>query len=222
MRIRMYAAGIAAIGALAVSAPAYATEGDDVDVSAWLKANKSTVELFLGVDVDTCKGVDGLTYDQSVRLADAEGIDLKELAKHTDPEAILEYVNDAGITLADIDRFLDRFCAGEVPVPPPTAPDGSTDQPTYDPNAPGGSDADPNAPGNPDGDSTAPDGGSEAPGGADGSTEPAAGDESPTEGSKDGSMADTGSSVALPLGIGAGALGLGAGAFYLARRFGAF
>jgi len=206
MKFRIAAASFAAAGVLALAAPVQAAEGD-VDVSAWLKANKETVELFLGVDVDTCKGVDGLTYDESLRLADAEGIDLKELAERTDPEAIMEYVNDAGITLADIDRFLDRFCAGEVVVPPPS---GSTDG------------------------STPPDGASDGSGsptpGQDGSTPPSDGSSAPSDttgspkvedGDKDGKMADTGAtSPLLPIGIGAASIGFGGTAVYFARKRG--
>jgi hypothetical protein len=203
MKLRIAAASFAAAGVLALAAPVQAAEGD-VDVSAWLKANKETVELFLGVDVDTCKGVDGLTYDESLRLADAEGIDLKELAERTDPEAIMEYVNDAGITLADIDRFLDRFCAGEVVVPPPTDPtDGSTP---------------------PDG---AGDGSGSPTPGQDGSTPPSDSPSGSTEspkaedGDKDGKMADTGAaSPLLPIGIGAASIGFGGTAVYFARKRG--
>jgi hypothetical protein len=213
MKFRIAAASCAAAGVLALSAPVHAAEGD-VDVSAWLKANKETVELFLGVDVDTCKGVDGLTYDQSLRLADAEGIDLKELAERTDPEAIMEYVNDAGITLADIDRFLDRFCAGEVVVPPPSTPGDGSASPTDGSTAPGDSSTPPDGSGDPTDGSTPPQDGSSA---APGATEsPKAGDDA-----KDGSMADTGAaSPLLPIGIGAASLGFGGAAVYFARRRG--
>jgi hypothetical protein len=226
MKFRILAASAVAVGALALASPVQAAEGD-VDVSAWLQANKDTVEVFLGVDVDTCKGVDGLTYDESLRLADAEGIDLKELAKHTDPEAIMEYVNDAGITLGDIDRFLNRFCAGEVPIPAPSAtqdgPDGS-ESPSSDPStSPDASEGSSESPAASEGSSEAPAGSDESP--AASSEAPAGSDESPaaSEGAKDdakGSMAHTGASPLLPLGVGTTAVGLGAAAVWFARSRG--
>lgn len=126
MNRRIAALSLGVVGLLALAPTTQAAEGD-VDVSAWLEANKETIEFFLDVDVDSCAGLDGITYEDSVRLADAEGIDLKELAKQTDPDKILEYVNDSGITLSDIDRFLTKFCERQNT---PTAPGGATDTPS--------------------------------------------------------------------------------------------
>lgn len=189
------ATALGALGVLALAPMAQAEE--DVDVAAWLKANKDTIEFFLDVDVDTCKGLEGITYDESVRLADAEGIDLKELAKHTDPAEILDYVNEAGVTFADIDRFLTAFCAGEVEVPPPssTSP-GSSEDPSAAPS---------------DTDSSSPPAGAKD-------------DKSDAPKSEDvnGEMANTGSDVNpfVITGIGLGGVAVGSAAYILARKRG--
>lgn len=214
-------AAAAAVAAFAVPSQAFAAS-DPVDVGQWLKDNKVAVEFWLDVDVDTCKGVDGLSYNQALVLADDYNINLKELAKRTSPEEIMEYVNDSGITLGDIDRFLAKFCAGEVEIPPATAtPDDDADGPGTTPS---------------EGDSTAPGSGGHDSEGGDDSASPSAtapgsssGDDAGAESSAsaassedpEGSMAHTGaSSPWLPLGIGAGALGVGSAAVVLARRRG--
>jgi len=206
MKIRMVAAAVASLGALALAAPAHAAEGD-VDVSAWIQANKDVIEVFLDVDVDSCKGLNQLDYAEAVALADLEGVDLEKLAKASSPDEILAYADRAGVTLDDVERFLNRFCAGEVPipsVPSPEAPgdDGAT--PSGDVSASAGS-------------GTA----SEGPSSGADPRETPSGAASASEEDPDGSLAHTGSSSPLvPLGIGAGALGLGGGALYLARRRG--
>ena len=187
-------AAATALGALGVLALAPMAQAEDVDVAAWLKANKDTIEFFLDVDVDTCKGLDGITYDESVRLADAEGIDLKELAKHTDPAEILDYVNEAGVTFADIDRFLTAFCAGEVEVPPPSS----------------------TPPGDPSDGPSATDSSSPPAGAKDDKSD------APKSEDVNGEMANTGSDIDpfVVTGIGLGAVALGGGAYFLARKRG--
>lgn len=128
------ATSLAALGVLALAPLAQAD--DAVDVDAWIKANKDVIELVLDVDVDTCKGLDGLTYDESVRLADAEGIDLKALATKENADQILEYVDNAGITLDDIEKFLTNFCAGKVTPPPPSSQAPTSEAPSKDASEP--------------------------------------------------------------------------------------
>lgn len=209
MKIRMVAAAVASLGALALAAPAHAAEGD-VDVSAWIQANKDVIEVFLDVDVDSCKGLNQLDYAEAVALADLEGVDLEKLAKASSLDEILAYADRAGITLNDVERFLNRFCAGEVPIPSIPASDAPGDAPG-DGATPSG-DASASA-----GSGTA----SEGPSSGADPRETPSGAASASEEDPDGSLAHTGSSSPLvPLGIGAGALGLGGGALYLARRRG--
>jgi LPXTG-motif cell wall-anchored protein len=176
-------------------------------VSAWIQANKDVIEVFLDVDVDSCKGLNQLDYAEAVALADLEGVDLEKLAKASSPDEILAYADRAGITLNDVERFLNRFCAGEVPIPSVPAsetPGDDSATPSGDASASAGS-------------GTA----SEGPSSGADPRETPSGAASASEEDPDGSLAHTGSSSPLvPLGIGAGALGLGGGALYLARRRG--
>lgn len=200
MHTRIAAAtSLAALGVLALAPLAQAD--DAVDVDAWIKANKEVIELVLDVDVDTCKGLDGLTYDESVRLADAEGIDLKALATKENADQILEYVDNAGITLDDIEKFLTNFCAGKVTPPPP-----SSEAPSKD-DAPAKDDASET----PSKDASAP-----PPGAKDDKSD------APKAEDPNGEMAHTGSDANPFLigGIGLGAVSLGGGAYFLARKRG--
>lgn len=216
MKIRMAAAAVASLGALALAAPAHAA-GSDVDVSAWIQANKDVIEVFLDVDVDSCKGLNQLDYAEAVALADLEGVDLEKLAKASSPDEILAYADRAGVTLNDVERFLNRFCEGKVAIPSVPA------SPTAD--APGDGSSDGSGDGaTPSGDASASAGSgtaSKGPSSGADSRETPSGAASASEEDPDGSLAHTGSSSPLvPLGIGAGALGLGGGALYLARRRG--
>lgn len=105
---------IAGISMLAFAFPAMAadkgTPPGDFKVQAWAHEHKGAIDLFLGINVDQCKGLDGLTYEQAVDLAKAQHVDLNKLIDQADPGAMLKYVENSGITYAQLKAMLESFC----------------------------------------------------------------------------------------------------------------
>lgn len=128
------AAGIALFPAASASA-----NPDEPDIKAWIQEHEQTLEFFLNINVEECKGLDGITYSDAVRLGKANDIDLPELAKRTDPDEIMDYVLNSGVTMADVEAFLNAFCAGDVK-PPPAVPAPLTPEESEQADNPGGGD----------------------------------------------------------------------------------
>lgn len=181
-----------ATGAIACAialAPSMASADTSVDIEAWAKQHKSEISFFVGVNVDECEGLKGLSYESAVDMADLRDIDLDALVKKTDADEILKYIDESGLTLGQLKLLIDDFCAGEIPVPPPV-----TDKPTPTV-TPTGSSASP---------SVSPSTGAPVKPGVKG---------------PDGSMAETGGmSPWLPTGIAATLIGAGSGIFLLRRK----
>jgi hypothetical protein len=190
----------AAVGAAVAVGAGPAAADTSVDIEAWAKQHKSEIKFFVGVDVNQCEGLKGLTYEGAVSMADARNIDLDSLVKKTDADEILNYVDSHGITLAQLRSLIDDFCKGEIPVPsvkPTTADPGGSGTPTAEPTDPTPTSGEPSST---PGDSAAP---------------------SPSGSTDDpgGSMAKTGGmSPWLPAGISAGLIGSGIGLFTLRRK----
>jgi hypothetical protein len=188
-----------AVGAAVIVGAGPAAADTSVDIEAWAKQHKSEIKFFVGVDVNQCEGLKGLTYEGAVSMADARNIDLDSLVKKTDADEILNYVDSHGITLAQLRSLIDDFCEGEIPVPSVKPTTGDPGTPSGEPT--GSTSGDPSS-------ST-----SSEPG--DGSTpSPSASTDDP-----EGSMAKTGGmSPWLPAGISAGLIGSGIGLFTLRRK----
>jgi hypothetical protein len=189
-----------AVGAAVIVGAGPAAADTSVDIEAWAQQHKSEIKFFVGVDVNQCEGLKGLTYEGAVSMADARSIDLDSLVKKTDADEILNYVDSHGITLAQLRSLIDDFCEGEIPVPSVKPTTGDTDPGTPSGEPSGSTSGGPSATPSGSGDGSTP--------------SPSASTDDP-----EGSMANTGGmSPWVPIGVSSGLIGSGLGLFALRRK----
>lgn len=203
-RIAVAVAAVSMVLAGATSASA-----DEVDIEAWAHKNADVIEFFVGIDVESCEGLKGLSYSDAVKLSEARNVDLKELSSKTDPESILKYLEDSNLTLKDMKGLISAFCEGVIEKPedvPPASSAPPADEPTDEPS------------GSPTASVTGDDegAGSPSPSPSPSASKAALGGEPSESG---GEMAETGASdVWLPAGAGLVLVGTGTG-FLVWRRW---